>query len=81
MAPCASAACAMHACSAGMSVTSQGRKSGRTPCLAPSSSTKAVASERCTKATFAPCSRKPSVSAAPMPEPPPVMKTDWPSRS
>ena len=33
------------------------------------------------KATFAPCRAKPSVSAAPMPEPPPVISTEAPSRS
>ena len=64
-----------------MSVTSQGMKSGRLPCRAPSSAAKAAASERWTKATRQPCSRKPSVRLAPMPEPPPVMKTLWPSRS
>src|SRR6056297_949493 len=64
-----------------MSVISQGMKCGRFPVLSSISSTNSEASERWTKATLAPWRRKPSVSAAPMPEPPPVMKTERFARS
>ncbi len=60
---------------------SQGMNSGAVPCRPPTSAAKSDASERWTKATRAPWATKPSVSAAPMPEPPPVMNTDCPARS
>jgi hypothetical protein len=72
------AAVASVSCNWSVTEMSQGRYSGRLPVAASISSQKAVPSERWQKATFAPWRRKASVSAAPMPEPPPVMKTERP---
>src|SRR5574339_346838 len=49
--------------------------------LQPLASSRAVLSERWQNATLAPWRRKASVRAAPMPDPPPVTKTERPLRS
>ena len=54
---------------------------GALPYFSFSSSAKDVASERWMNATFEPCLTNPSVRAAPIPEPPPVMNTDLPAKS
>ena len=66
-----------------MSRMSVFRKSGRTPVSFSMRSASAVLapSAMSMKATRAPCRAKPSVSAAPIPDPPPVISTEAPLRS